>query len=406
MSGSGSPGSTPLATWTVNNAAGDTYVGGISAEGRWTSVLGESPGELNSLRIEYNDPDLGWTRRPVYSSGAGYRQAGSRSDWNYPADGEYRLMATGQVPAQVQWEINFSTGPVWEQPLQKPFDVSNMEFFEELEPFVADSGSLTAVDVDRVLIGERDLADFDTVVIADDALLPGYREDDTAHQGALDLPPTTYTPADRDAIAARLNDFVAAGGNLVLSDDALRAVEWMGVVADGAVGRSGVYAGHVAFTTDGGSNETYDDPLAAGIDRAGAAEGVMHRRQVVEPVPLGYEVGGDQLQWWVNTGAFTGAGGRVAGTEQSSQSENRVTLGEIGVGDGTIRVLGSFLPFPTTANYHPFGLGSYAVTDNGYILAANLWSHQNPSQNAAPNLTDDPIEWVASDRPTQVGIDG
>ena len=407
LSGTGQPGSTPLATWTVNNAAGETFVGGISAEGRWTSVLGESPGELNGLRIEYNDPDLGWTRRPTYSSGVGYRQAGSRSDWNYPADGEYRLMATGSVPAQVQWQINFSTGPVWEQPLQQPFDVSNMDFFPELEPFIAEEGSLTAVDVNRVLGGERDLADFDTVVIADDTLLPGYREDDsTAHQGALDLPRTTYTAADRDAVATELNEFVAGGGNLVLTDDGLRALEWMGIVPDGAVGRSGVYAGHVAFTTDGGSNETYDDPLAAGIDRPGAAEGVMHRRQMVEPVPLGFELGGDQPQWWVDTGAFTEAGGRVAGTEQSNQSENRVTLGEIPVKEGTIRIMGSFLPFPTTANYHPFGLGSYAVTDNGYIVAQNMWSHQNPGQNAAPNLSDDPIQWVESATPTRVDLSG
>ena len=407
LSGTGRPGSTPLATWTVDNAAGQTFVGGISAEGRWTSVLGESPGELNGLRVEYNHPEEGWTRRPTYSSGAGYRQAGSRSDWNYPADGEYRLMATGSVPAQVKWQINFSTGPVWEQPLQQPFDVSNMDFFRDLEPFIGDGGSLTAVDVNRVLGGERDLADFDTLVIADDTLLPGYREDESAaHQGVLDLPATGYTAAHRDAIAAELNSFVAGGGNLVLSDDGLRALEWMGVVADGAVGRSGVYAGHVAFTTDGGGNDTYSDPLATGIKRPGAAEGVMRRRQMVEPVPLGYELGSDQPQWWVNSGAFTGAGGRVVGTEESNQSENRVTLGEIGVGDGTVRIIGSFLPFPTTANYHPFGLGSYAVTDNGYIVAKNLWSHQNPGQNSAPNLADDQIEWVESGIPTRVGLDG
>jgi hypothetical protein len=70
-------------------------------------------------------------------------------------------------------------------------------------------------------------------------------------------------------------------------------------------------------------------------------------------------------------------------------------------GNGRIRILGSFLTFPTTANYHPFGLASYSVTDNGYILARNLWSWENPRQSSRPDLRDDPIKWVKSDRPTQ-----
>ncbi|MGH2779246.1 MAG: hypothetical protein ACRDJB_11450, partial [Actinomycetota bacterium] len=395
---------TVLTKFKVDNR-GNRYIGGIAAEARWSNVQGESHGEAsNQIRIQYENKKSGeWETRPVYSSGAGYRQPGFRSDWNYPADGKYRVVITGAAPVTAQWQVEFAANPTWEQPIQKPFDVSNMDFFAELKPFIGSRGSLTAVDVNRVLSGKRSLADFDTIVIVDDALLPGYREKgDKAHQGVLDLPRTTYNERDRDAIASRLKSFVRAGGNLVLSDDALRGLEWMGVVPNGTVGTRGVYAGNVSFTTDAGQTDTYGHKLAKGIDRPGAAEGINNRRQMVEPVPLGYQLGSDFPQWNVSSVAWRKAGGKIVGTEgEGAESIDRVALGEMRYGKGRIRILGSFLTFPTTANYHPFGLASYSVTDNGYILARNLWSWENPSQNSSPDLGDDPIKWVKSDRPTQ-----
>lgn len=398
---------TVLRSFTVDNSTPEGYIGGISAEARFTNIQGESYSEAtNTIRVEKLRENGQVDRRATYGSGAGYRQAGYRSDWNYPEPGNYRVVLTGAAPTRATWEINFSTTPVWEQPIQEPFDVSNMDFFEDLDPFVGPEGTLSAVNVDRVLSRERDLGDFDSIIIADDALLPGYREpSDTTHQGALDLPATIYTREDRDAIGVILSEFVQEGGNLVLSDDALRALDWMGVVPPGAVANRGVYAGSVSFTADASETDTYEDPLAEGIDRPGAAEGENNRRQMVEPVPLGYELGGDMLQWNVQAAQWRNAGGRVIGTEGTGNaSTGRVSLGELTLGAGTIRILGSFLPFPTTANYHPFGLGSYSVTDNGYILAQNLWSWQNPAQNAAPVLEDDPIEWVDSETPTQVQL--
>jgi hypothetical protein len=336
-----------------------------------------------------------------------YVTAGVRSDWNYPEDGEYRLIATGLAPVDAMWHLNFATVPTWEQPIQNPFDVSNMDFFSELKPHMADGSTLTAVNVDNVLAGLRDLSDFDTVVIADDAALPGYREaGDMTNQGALDLPPTSYTAADRNALAAALNDFVDRGGNLVLTDDGLRVLKWMGVVDDGAVRRNTVYAGAVAFTADAKATNTYDDPLAAGANQPGSAENTNHRRQVSEPIPVGYSLSNQHPQWNVEDGAFKAAGGRIVGTDGTGNASiDRVTLGEIEKGDGRIRILGSLLPFPTTENYHPFGMSSYAITDVGYQLTQNMWTWSNPSQNAAPNLADDPIEWVASGIPTRISID-
>jgi hypothetical protein len=51
---------------------------------------------------------------------------------------------------------------------------------------------------------------------------------------------------------------------------------------------------------------------------------------------------------------------------------DRVTLGELRLGSGTIRIAGGLLPQPSTANDHPLGIEPYALTYSGYILVRNL----------------------------------
>ena len=405
-------GTTVLHEFTVDNASGETYVGGIHGEVRWGGIDGHSPAAAtNRVFVEHRpEGETDWQRRPAYNPGATYVIAGQRSDWNYPEDGDYRLVATGTLPTTVDWALNFTTGPAWEDPVQAPFNVSNMDFFTELEPHMAPGSTLTGLNVDNVLAGQRSLGDFDTIVIADDALLPGYREegDPEPTAGQLDLPPTNYTAADRDAIAAALKSFVEAGGNLVLTDDGFRALSWMGIVPAEAVRRDEVYAGAVAFTADAKETNTYDDPLAAGVNQPGSAENTNHQRQVAEPLPTGYSINDDSHpQWNVEDGAWTEAGGRVVGTQgEGSASTDRVTLGELELGAGRIRILGSLLPYPTTEFFHPFGLSSYGITDPGFTLSKNMWTWSNPSQNPAPNLSDDPITWINSATPRRVGVAG
>ena len=410
LSGTGnhSNGTTVLKEFTVDNASGETFTGGIHGEVRWTNVGGHSPAAAtNRVFIEQKQEDGSWKRRPAYNPGAVYVMAGQRSDWNYPTDGVYRLVVTGQMPTQAQWALNFTTGPGWEDPVQAPFNVSNMDFFSELKPHMAPGSSLTAISVDNVLAGKRYLNDFDTLVVADDALLPGYREEgETPTRGLLDLPPTRYTAADRDKIAAKLRWFVSRGGNLVLTDDGLRALKWMGIVPAEAVRMNKVYAGAVAFTADAKATNTYGDPLAAGVKQPGSAENTNHRRQIAEPLPTGYSINtNSHPQWNVEDGAFKAAKGRIVGTDGTGNASiDRVTFGEIPLGKGRIRILGSLLPFPTTEFFHPFGLSSYGITDPGFTLTKNMWSWSNSNQRTAPNLTDDPINWVKSGTPTRVGL--
>ena len=51
---------------------------------------------------------------------------------------------------------------------------------------------------------------------------------------------------------------------------------------------------------------------------------------------------------------------------------SRVTLGEIELGQGTLRIAGALLPQPSEEFDHTLGLEPYAVTYTGYILWRNL----------------------------------
>jgi hypothetical protein len=196
-----------------------------------------------------------------------------------------------------------------------------------------------------------------------------------------------YTAAEKDAWFAKLRTWVQGGGNLVLTDGALRALpELVPAIPATAISRQTVYAGQTAFADADESDTTLDDPLAADMAQDGARFGSGMRRQTFEPTPLGFsiqdaETGDDQSharQYDVDKAAFKAAGGRVAGSGVDAGARNaqavfsRVTLGELALGAGTIRIAGALLPQPTEEYDHTLGLEPYAVTYTGYILARNL----------------------------------
>jgi hypothetical protein len=109
------------------------------------------------------------------------------------------------------------------------------------------------------------------------------------------------------------------------------------------------------------------------------------RRQTYEPVPVGYAIqnagGADASQarqYDVDRTKFEEAGGRVAATSADAGARDaaavytRVTLGELPVGQGTIRIAGGLLPQPTTEFDHPLGLSPHGLTYTGYIVVCNL----------------------------------
>ncbi|MGH3129513.1 MAG: CARDB domain-containing protein [Gaiellaceae bacterium] len=442
-----------------------------------------------------------------------YQQSGAAVHGNMPLPGRYRICLTGGLVTKIRAsggyvdvDITFSGEQAWEDPGQRPYEATNMKFFDDLARHMA-PGQLVKVGADDVLSGAADLDRFSSVVIADDAL-PGFVEPirsgpaqastsfpdvpqktaatvPCAYQpgtadvlpptcaadfefdsdgsfnnqsmtvalradNAVDydlyierqsrisgdwspvansatgsasetvtlikplpghyrarvvnwaagapadsltvsfsnqyagspLPPSERTAADRDAWAGKLRGFAERGGNLVLTDGAIKNVAYMGVVGRGLVNDFSVYAGYVGFTRDG-RTDTYSDPLAQNVNQPGAAEGPGFRHQTYEPVPIGYAIspadGDSQLSsspvWAVDQIEWERIGGRTAGTTTADQT----TLGELKLGSGVVRIVGAILPMPTEQYYHPFGLANYALTYSGYQVLKNALQWQRPA---------------------------
>lgn len=196
-----------------------------------------------------------------------------------------------------------------------------------------------------------------------------------------------YTVAEKDRWIDALASYVREGGNLVLTDGATKALSDLVGIAPDAISRQTVYAGQVSFSTPE-DDDTTDKPLASDpvpVAQEGARFQSGMRRQTFEPTPLGFAIqdlgGSDESnarQYDIDIEAFRAAGGDVTATSANSDERDaepvldRVTIGEIQLGEGTIRIAGSLLPQPTQAFDHEFGLEPYAPTYTGYILARNL----------------------------------
>jgi len=304
---------------------------------------------------------------------------------------------TGGIPANagslgfVDLDLTFSTEKAWEDPGQLPYSVTNMKVFENLAPHVT-PGPLVPVEVPDVLSGATRLDQFSSLVIADNPA-----------PGLTDPSPELTLYKDK------LLNYVKRGGNLVLTDGALQLLGTMGIVAPSSVARHHVYAGFISFSSNGGSNTTYSDPLATDVNQPGAAEGASHRHQTYEPVPLGFDIGSrsscsgqppappppGQTQtvstctapvWTVNQTAWLtplmGANSRVAGQINTNfpggAGPGRVGLGEVSLGCGRIRVAGALVPMPIERYYHPFGLANYALSYTGWQVLKNLVQWERP----------------------------
>jgi hypothetical protein len=71
-------------------------------------------------------------------------------------------------------------------------------------------------------------------------------------------------------------------------------------------------------------------------------------------------------------------GGRPGGRTAGTTTAEKVTLGELRVGQGTIRIIGPLVPIPSEQSYHPFGLANYAVTYTGYQVPLNSLQWTRP----------------------------
>ena len=223
---------------------------------------------------------------------------------------------------------------------QRHYSATNMQWFRDTSelmdpPFVPVKP--------RVLARDRTaLRGIDTLVIADKV-----RPKDA--QGK---------PAPVRRYFANLKSWVRAGGNLVLTDRALKALHKINVVPKGSVQDITTY-------------QPYTDIVDFGHPMVQRLR--PNARQLVEAPPLGYCIGNQcSPMTVVDQAAFEEAGGHTVGTT----GEGSVSVGEMPLGRGRIRVIGGALPMPTEKYDHRYGLRDYALTYTGlYILENSINSN-------------------------------
>jgi hypothetical protein len=399
--------------FVVNDHHHGVFNGGMTVEATFGNVRGISPSAAATLILDYcgrtdgrlsgqhshehqHDEDGDEEEQECeevaryFNQAPIYLQAGAQIELNRPEQGLYRIRPDAARLAPTRYHVRFTRDdaiPGWDD--QLPYDVSRMDFFTELNDFVGGDGEeLSAISVDRILDDPNVLRAFDTVVIVDRFMPPRADGDE-------------YSAAERQAYADGVREFAHGGGNLVLTDAAVRALSELAGVSADAIRRGVYYAGYVDFHD--WDQETFDKhPLTEEIRKPGTARGRQtldgeqyhNRHQTYEPVPIGYLVGGpstctsgcDAPNWTVDREAWEDAGGLTLGRSyvrpgpEGGQGWAGVTLGELAAGEGVIRVIGGLLPEPIQENFHPYGLSSYGLTWTGYQLFENATTWENPNR--------------------------
>jgi hypothetical protein len=329
-----------------------------------------------------------------HSGGPLYLDSGAQIALNRPQPGVYKIRSNPARVGATSYEVTFTDDeaiPGWDE--QAPYDVSRTDFFEDLNAYV-DGDELVGVGVDEVIADPSVLQRFDSVVIAD--RFASQPRDEDGNEPAYD-----------EAYVQALRDFAESGGNLVLTDGALAGLGTLVEDLEGAVSRGVFYAGYVDLND--GEEPTFDShPMTEDLQQDGTASGRQtlggeeyhDRRQTYEPVPTGYLVGApascnsgcDAPVWVVDEDAWRDAGGQhlgrsfVRGGPDDSTGWEGVSLGELELGDGVVRIIGALLPEPTQDNFHPYGLASYGLTYTGYQLFENTTTWDNPGR-----IDDDPV---------------
>jgi len=239
---------------------------------------------------------------------------------------------------------------------QKPYDVTNQQWFIDTNPMMSQPFlPLKAADV---AADPSTLNQVDTLVLADVAL-------------PADPDGRTVNAAD---YYANLRAWVERGGNLILTDRALHALQDLAVVPAGSVKNINVYLPYANI-------RDLSHPMVAGL-RANA-------RQLVEATILGYTIGNSASPMSVVTSsAWQAAGGVTVGTTGngagSSDDQTQTSVGQLKLGDGQIRIVGGALPVQSESNDHRYGLRDYAMTYTGLFIMENSLKHDAPGLGASP----------------------
>lgn len=218
-----------------------------------------------------------------------------------------------------------------------PYRSTRMRYFRDLSK--AAKPHLRKVWSDRVPGRLRKL---DTLVIADRA-----------------FPRTSKgRPANAGRVTKAIRRWVRKGGNLVLTDKAVKLLRRLKVVPGRAISNRKYNAGHVNV-------EAWDDPYMRGVHETAS--------QTYYEVPLGFSLSQDTSPHWVVArDAWEKAGGKVVAYVTD---EAQVGIGRVALGKGTIGIFGAVLPSATERYDHLYGLADYAVTVAGGQILDNMLAY-------------------------------
>jgi zinc carboxypeptidase len=388
----------------------NVFNGGLRVDITKLNFQGISDGNaITSLQVQCRfcddhpgiDPnDDGWiTVAQDYNQAETYAQAGLTVAVNRPLaknrEGkavEWRALLTGGGPngsplqnpivdGGARMNVEFSQGPATESrdtsgfnpPRLAAYDVANTDLFEDLNKNISDPDRrFRKIDPASIASGKTNLDSFTSIVLADQV---------PRNEGFLDA----------------LQAWVRDGGNLVLTDSSARMLpEYVDLDAKTIAARS-QYVGQVSFMRASGDDGKpakdviKDRPILTTpftIAQDGARFNLQLRRQLYEPVPLGYaiqETDAENLDddafespaWDVDRKAIERAGATTAATVVSDTSggldvdTTRTSIGQAKVGSGRVTLIGALAPQPSEAFDHDFGIEPYALTYTGHLILRN-----------------------------------
>ena len=259
---------------------------------------------------------------------------------------------------------------------QRPYDVANTDYFRDLQAITPTA--IVPVSPGTVAARSRDLS---TLVVAD------------------------HTQVDTKL----LRHFAERGGNVVLTDSALRLLPGItGIPAD-SIRAHHSYVGYADLDRS--------HPMTTDLyDRA---------RQMFDPVGLGYTLLMERDQYWPCTGGceksitqnsapmwtvdrevWEGLGAQTVGTADppadrkgafEGTDTDKTVIGTMPLGRGRLVIYGGLLPQPTEQNSHWFGLNGYTISIPGQqlLLKGLRW---NRTTSSAPGGAEMPEPTAA--RPT------
>lgn len=153
----------------------------------------------------------------------------------------------------------------------------------------------------------------------------------------------------------KIERFVKRGGNLVLTDRAIKLLAPLGVVGKKAVQRRVYTAGHIDI-------HDWEDRYVKGLPATAS--------QTYYEVPLGYSIDEDTSPHWiVRAAALERASGKAVA---HIEDESEIGLGRVKLGRGTIGFIGALLPQPTERYDHFYGLADYGVSVTGGIILNHM----------------------------------